>query len=68
MLTYDSFEAALKLELYNILDVNSEVISEVAAAVESAELPGVQIDWLSGIIREIHSEQRHYELIQMPIH
>lgn len=44
MLTYDSFEAALKLELYNILDVNSEVISEVAAAVEGAELPGVQID------------------------
>lgn len=33
-LLFELFEDALKLEGYNILDVSSEVISEVAAAVE----------------------------------
>lgn len=32
------FEDALKLERYNILDITTEVISEVAAAIEGAEI------------------------------
>lgn len=35
-LLYELFEAALKLEEYTILDVTSEVIFEVAAALEGA--------------------------------
>lgn len=51
---FELYKAELKLGRCSILGVTPEVPSEVAAAIEGAEVIGVQVDWLNDVIREIY--------------
>lgn len=51
-LLYELFETTLGLKRNSILDVTFKVASKVAAAMEGAEILGVQTNWLDRVIGE----------------
>lgn len=57
------FQVVQKLEANPVLNVPSEIVVEVADAVETTKKMGIQVDWIYKILREINTKRDHYAMV-----
>lgn len=63
LLLEDLYCATIKLEKCTVLNITTELISEVAEAMGNVESVRIKIDWLDKLVGEIHKERGYNELV-----
>lgn len=58
------FNSVQKLERFTILEVPSQIVSDIVDIVAAATRMGTQVKWIDSIIDAIVRKREHYNLIQ----
>lgn len=58
--------AVRKIENYNILEVPSQIVSEVTDVVVTAPTMDIKVEWTDMVLTEIEAKKDHHTLLRRP--
>lgn len=64
MVLEELFHVVQKLKSFNILQVSSQKVFEVADVVVASTKMGIKVEWINRVLDEIGAKKDHYALLQ----